>query len=43
MGLINKGWYGIVFACEVWCVADDQTHIQLERQRRKKNSFFFQN
>ena len=22
MGLIKKGWYGMFFACEVWCIAD---------------------
>ena len=21
-GLINKGWYGMFFACGIWCVAD---------------------
>ena len=20
MGLINKGWYGMFFACGIWCV-----------------------
>ena len=22
MGFINKGWYGMFFACDVWCTAD---------------------
>ena len=22
MDLINKGWYGMFSACEVWCIAD---------------------
>ena len=22
MGLINKGLYGMFFACEIWCLAD---------------------
>ena len=22
MGLINKGWYGMFFACGIWCLAD---------------------
>ena len=22
MGLINKGWYGVFFACGIWCLAD---------------------
>ena len=22
MGLINKGWYGMFVACEIWCLAD---------------------
>ena len=22
MGVINKGWYGMFFACGMWCVAD---------------------
>ena len=22
MGLINKGWYGVFFACGIWCLAE---------------------
>ena len=25
MSLINKGWCGTFFACEVWCVVDDSS------------------
>ena len=32
MGLINKGWYGIFVACEIWCLADVSSVIRSSEQ-----------
>ena len=45
MALINKGWYGMFFTCEIWCIADvssvspssEQTLVLLRRRANAGN------
>ena len=48
MDLINKGLYGVFFACEVWCIADvssvspslEQSHLSILSNKKCFNDSF---